>query len=132
MIEDCPETDIEFDAWRFTSAHELRHAECFTGIWPDGDITGCRPHVAARCASGQPGPASLQCRPANNRFEGYKDSNHRSPVRRAAVLSLPPSPAESVVVVAEVMVPAEIAAQIARLRSPTADGALPSLRWKVE
>jgi len=61
-----------------------------------------------------------------------QDSNHRSPVRRAAVLSLPPSPAEAVVVVAEVMVPAEIAAQIARLRSPTADGALPSLRWKVE
>jgi len=60
------------------------------------------------------------------------DSNHRSPVRRGAVLSLPPSPAEAVVVVAEVMVPAEIAAQIARLRSPTADGALPSLRWKVE
>ena len=61
-----------------------------------------------------------------------QDSNHRSPGRRAAVLSLPPSPAEAVVVVAEVMVPAEIAAQIARLRSPTSDGALPSLRWKVE
>ena len=60
------------------------------------------------------------------------DSNHRSPVRRAAVLSLPPSPAEAVGVVAEAMVPAEIAAQIARLRSPTADGALRSLRWKVE
>ena len=60
------------------------------------------------------------------------DSNHRSPVRRAAVLSLPLSPAELVVVVAEVMVPAEIAAQIARLRSPTPDGALPSLRWKFE
>src|SRR5205085_5466134 len=59
-------------------------------------------------------------------------SVYRSPVRRGAVLSLPPSPAEAVVVVAEVMVPAEIAAQIARLRSPTADGALPSLRWKVE
>ena len=29
MIEDCPETDIEFDAPRFTSAHELRRAECF-------------------------------------------------------------------------------------------------------
>ena len=58
------------------------------------------------------------------------DSNHRSPVRRAAVLSLPPSPAEAVVVVAEVMVPAEIVAQIARLRSPTAEGALPSGdRW---
>jgi hypothetical protein len=47
-------------------------------------------------------------------------------------LSLPPSPAEAVVVVAEVMVPAEIAAQIARLRSPTADDALPSLRWEVK
>ena len=67
-------------------------------------------------------------------LEGWRemDSNHWSPVRRAAVLSLPPSPAEAVVVVAEVMVPAEIATQIARLRSPTADGALPSLRWKVE
>src|SRR6267142_205941 len=50
-----------------------------------------------------------------------QDSNHRSPVRRAAVLSLPPSPAELVVVIAEVMVPAEIAAQIARLRPPTPD-----------
>jgi hypothetical protein len=39
-----------------------------------------------------------------------QDSNHRSPVRRAAVLSLPPSPAEAVAVVAEVMVPAEITA----------------------
>ena len=29
MIEDCPETDIEFDAPRFTSAHKLRRAECF-------------------------------------------------------------------------------------------------------
>jgi hypothetical protein len=29
MIENCPETDIEFDAPRFTSAHELRRAECF-------------------------------------------------------------------------------------------------------
>jgi hypothetical protein len=47
-------------------------------------------------------------------------------------LSLPPSPAEAVVVVAEVMVPAEIVAQIARLRSPTAEAALPSLCWKVE
>jgi hypothetical protein len=60
-----------------------------------------------------------------------QDSNHRSPVRRASRFE-PACPAEAVVVVAEVMVPAEIAAQIARLRSPTADGALPSLRWKVE
>jgi hypothetical protein len=29
MIEDCPETDIEFDAPRFTSAQKLRRAECF-------------------------------------------------------------------------------------------------------
>ena len=29
MIEDCPETDIEFDAPRFTSAHKLRRTECF-------------------------------------------------------------------------------------------------------
>jgi hypothetical protein len=29
MSEDCPETDIEVDARRLTSAHELRRAECF-------------------------------------------------------------------------------------------------------
>jgi hypothetical protein len=29
MIEYCPETDIEFDATRFTSADKLRGAECF-------------------------------------------------------------------------------------------------------
>jgi len=66
MIEDCPETDIEFDAWRFTSAHELRHAECFTGIWPDGDITGCRPHVAAPCASLPTAPLAQVHTPAEN------------------------------------------------------------------
>ena len=85
--------------------------------------TGFEPSVPLR-RLGTDGSQTLRWR--------EQDSNHRSPVRRAAVLSLPPSPAEAVVVVAEVMVPAEIAAQIARLRSPTADGALPSLRWKVE
>jgi hypothetical protein len=58
---------------------------------------------------------------------GFEPSVPRQESRR---FGPPPSPAEAVVVVAEVMVPAEIAAQIARLRSPTADGALPSLRWK--
>ena len=30
MIEDCPETDIEFDALRLTIAHKLsRRVECF-------------------------------------------------------------------------------------------------------
>lgn len=29
MTEYCPETDIEFDAPRFTSADKLRRAECF-------------------------------------------------------------------------------------------------------
>jgi hypothetical protein len=29
MIEDCPETDIEVDARRFSRAHKLRRAECF-------------------------------------------------------------------------------------------------------
>jgi hypothetical protein len=29
MSEDCPETDIEFDTSRFTSARKLRRAECF-------------------------------------------------------------------------------------------------------
>jgi hypothetical protein len=33
-------------------------------------------------AGGRPGPASLQCRPANNRFEGYRDSNPRSPLAK--------------------------------------------------
>jgi hypothetical protein len=28
MIEDCPETDIEFDALRLSSAPKLRSAEC--------------------------------------------------------------------------------------------------------
>ena len=29
MIEDCPDTNIQFDALRFTSAHKLRSAECY-------------------------------------------------------------------------------------------------------
>jgi hypothetical protein len=29
MIEDCPETDIEFDALGLTSAHKLGSAECY-------------------------------------------------------------------------------------------------------
>jgi hypothetical protein len=29
MSEDCPETDIEFDTSRFTSAQKPRRAECF-------------------------------------------------------------------------------------------------------
>jgi hypothetical protein len=29
MIEDCPETDIEFDALRLTIAHKPRRVECF-------------------------------------------------------------------------------------------------------
>jgi hypothetical protein len=29
MSEDCPETDIEFDAPRFTSLHKHRSAECY-------------------------------------------------------------------------------------------------------
>src|SRR5260370_26114262 len=32
------------------------------------------PGVRGRLPAGQPGPANLQCRPANNRFEGYRDS----------------------------------------------------------
>src|SRR6266850_458928 len=37
---------------------------------------------------GRPGPASLQCRPANNRFEGYRDSNPRPFTRNPAFLRL--------------------------------------------
>jgi hypothetical protein len=29
MIEDCPETDIEFDALRLTIAHKPRRVKCF-------------------------------------------------------------------------------------------------------
>src|SRR5260370_9999539 len=50
------------------------------------DLPGCRSAPGAqntgirgRLPAGQPGPASLQCRPANNRFEGYRDSNPRFP-----------------------------------------------------
>src|SRR5271169_4011653 len=49
------------------------------------DLPGCRSAPGAqntgirgRLPAGQPGPASLQCRPANNRFKGYRDSSGRS------------------------------------------------------
>src|SRR5271165_6515753 len=45
------------------------------------DLPGCRSAPGAqntgirgRLPAGQPGPASLQYRPANNRFKGYRDS----------------------------------------------------------
>ena len=54
------------------------------------DLPGCRSSPGAhntgirgRLPAGQPGPASLQCRPANNRFKGYRDSNPRSPGPRS-------------------------------------------------
>ena len=59
--------------------------------------------------------------------DGFEPSVPRQESSRFESASVPT--AEAVVVVAEVMVPVEIAAQIARLRSPTANGALPSLRW---
>ena len=102
----------------FCAADTAHNLEVMRRIW-DGVIAG----------------AVMICRESSSlptRRWREQDSNHRSPVRRAAVLSLPPSPAELVVVIAEVMVPAEIAAQIARLRPPTPDGSLPSLRWKFE
>ena len=34
--------------------------------------------ILGRLPAGRPGSTSLQCRLANSRFEGYKDSNHRS------------------------------------------------------
>jgi hypothetical protein len=59
MIEDCPETDIEFDARRFTSAHELRHAECFTGIGPTEILRAVGPML--------PRPAQIvRSRPSNS------------------------------------------------------------------
>ena len=46
------------------------------------DLPGCRSAPGAqntgirgRLPAGQPGPAGLQCRPANNRCKGYRDSN---------------------------------------------------------
>jgi hypothetical protein len=40
---------------------------------PGAQNTGIR----GRLPAGRPGPASLQCRPADNRLEGYRDSNRR-------------------------------------------------------
>jgi hypothetical protein len=49
------------------------------------DLPGCRSSRGAQNTGfrgllpvGRPGPASLQCQPANNRFEGYRDSNRPS------------------------------------------------------
>src|ERR1700730_2009852 len=43
-------------------------------------LSGCSKHrIRGLLRGGRPGSASLQCRPANNRFEGYRDSNRRSP-----------------------------------------------------
>src|SRR6202022_5117487 len=39
----------------------------------------CSKHrIRGLLPAGRPGPASLQYRPANNRFAGYSHSNHRS------------------------------------------------------
>ena len=38
MIEDCPETDMEFDALELTSAHKLRSAECYCSRATLGDL----------------------------------------------------------------------------------------------
>ena len=60
--------------------------------WPGSDFgQGYRSPIAAR-----------SWRFASNSLVEGVDSNPRSPVRRAAVLSLPPSQAESVVPIAEV------------------------------
>src|SRR5438132_2351122 len=49
------------------------------------DLPGCRSASGAQntgilgqLPAGRPGPTSLQCRPVNGRFEGYRDSNPRS------------------------------------------------------
>src|SRR3984893_14157360 len=41
---------------------------------PGAQNTGIR----GRLPAGRPGPASLQCPPADNRLEGYRDSNRSS------------------------------------------------------
>src|ERR1700731_3544819 len=49
---------------------------------PGAQNTGIR----GRLPAGRPGPASLQCRPADNRLEGYRDSNRRSLFAKEPVL----------------------------------------------
>jgi len=58
------------------------------------DLPGCRSAPGAqntgirgRLPAGQPGPASLQCRPANNRFKGYRDSLIRAEISLIADLN---------------------------------------------
>jgi hypothetical protein len=65
---------------RSATSHGTSVAADLPGCWssPGAQNTGIR----GRLPAGQPGPASLQCRPANNRFKGYRDSNPRSPVGR--------------------------------------------------
>ena len=52
MIEDCPETEIEFDAPRFTSAHELRRAECFCSRATLGDLLSDKVMAPVLCSAG--------------------------------------------------------------------------------
>ena len=105
---------------------------------PFGSPLRARARARARVGDGnqKPWPADKVERWSIDRLIPYaKNARTHTEAQVAAIddrSPRPPSPAESVVVVAEVMVAAEIAAQIARLRSPTSDGALRSLRWKVE
>jgi hypothetical protein len=65
---------------RSATSHGTSVAADLPGCWssPGAQNTGIR----GRLPVGRPGLASLQCRPANNRFEGYRDSNPRSPAKR--------------------------------------------------
>ena len=60
---------------RSATSHGTSVAADLPGCWssPGAQNTGIR----GRLPVGRPGLASLQCRPANNRFEGYRDSNPR-------------------------------------------------------
>src|SRR5438309_2235202 len=96
MLRPSRVTDIRAAA---TSVNPCTGARSATshGTSVAADLPGCRSvpgaqntGIRGRLPAGRPGPASLQCRPANNRFEGYRDSNswsRREELRRQSVPS---------------------------------------------
>jgi hypothetical protein len=52
MSEDCPETDIEFGAPRFTSLHKHRSAECFCSRATLDDLLSDKVMAPVLCSAG--------------------------------------------------------------------------------
>jgi hypothetical protein len=52
MSEDCPETDIEFDTSRFTSAQKPRRAECFCSRATLDDLLSDKVMAPVLCSAG--------------------------------------------------------------------------------